>query len=155
MKATKERIGTAQMTANLGETRNVEDVGDVDVIRACGMAAQSNPLGLSIWRWRVGGDQREIFAVARGLVALGHDAALVATVLGHLADDICRPCGGRGYQLLPGVPVLSDELCGCCRGTGRRPLEEAEARDLLETIARLQGEVAASIMRKLSREMEF
>lgn len=46
----QERIVSAQTSSNLGEAL-VHDLGDIDVIRACGMAGQSNPLGLSIWRW--------------------------------------------------------------------------------------------------------
>jgi len=84
----RERIGTAQYTDDLGEV-GIEEVGDVDIIRACGMAGQGNPLGLSIWRWRYGGDQREMFHVATGLIDLGHESTLVAKVLSHLADDVC------------------------------------------------------------------
>ena len=64
----KERIVSAQTSSNLGESL-VNDLGDIDVVRACGMAGQSNPLGLSIWRWRYAGDERELWKVADGLVA--------------------------------------------------------------------------------------
>lgn len=150
----KERIGTAQYTDDLSEV-GVEDIGDVDIIRACGMVGQGNPLGLSIWRWRYGGDQREMFAVARGLIDEGHDPVLVTRVVSHLANDVCKHCEGRGYEMLPGVPVLSDEICVHCQGTGRAPMHDEKARDLVEKIARLEREVAAAIMRKLARQMEF
>lgn len=150
----RERIGTAQYTDDLGEV-GVEEVGDVDIIRSCGMAGQGNPLGLSIWRWRVGGDSREIFHVARGLVEEGHDQALVARVLAHLANDVCGHCEGRGYEMLPGAPVLSDKICVHCQGTGRRPLEGNAERDLGEKIARLEREFAAAVMRRLAKEMDF
>ena len=150
----RERIGTAQHTADLGEV-GLEDVGDVDIIRACGMAGQANPLGLSIWRWRYGSDQREMFTVARGLVDLGHDAPLVGRVLAHLANDVCPPCNGRGYELLPGAPVLSDTLCVHCQGTGRRPLVGEAERALAETIARMEREIASAVMQKLARRLEL
>jgi len=150
----RERIGTAQYTDDLGEV-GIEEVGDVDIIRACGAAGQSNPLGLSIWRWRYGGDQKEVFHVARGLIEQGHEVGLVYRVLTHLSNDVCKHCEGRGYLMLPGVPVLSDELCLHCQGTGRRPLEGDAERDLQEKIARLEREIAAAIMRKLAREMGF
>lgn len=150
----RERITKAQYTADLGEVA-VEEVGDVDIVRACGMAGQANPLGLSIWRWRYGGDQRELMPVARGLVALGHNVHLVGRVLSHLADDVCRPCNGRGYEMLPGVPVLSDELCPHCQGTGRRPLTGEAEKALAETIARMEREIASAVMKKLARAMEF
>lgn len=150
----RERITKAQYTDNLGEV-GIEEVGDVDIVRACGMAGQSNPLGLSVWRWRYGGDQHELFHVAKGLIDMGHDAHLVARVLGHLANDVCRPCNGRGYESVPGTPVLSDVLCMHCQGTGRAPLQGEPERALAETIARLEREIAAAIMRKLARQMEF
>jgi hypothetical protein len=150
----RERIGTAQFTDDLGEVTSGE-VGDVDIIRACGMAGQDNPLGLSIWRWRFGGDSRAVFEVATGLVAKGWSEGLVYRVLTHLMDDVCGHCEGRGYKMLPSAPVLSDELCMHCQGTGRKPVTGAEERDLMEEIARLEREIAASIMRRLAREMDL
>lgn len=149
-----ERIGTAQYSDNLSEV-GVEEVGDIDIIRACGAAGQMHPLGLSIWRWRHGGDTREIKHVARGLIEKGKDPALVYRVLSHLADDVCRHCEGRGYMLIPGAPVLSDELCMHCQGTGRKPLAGDAERDLLEQIAKLEREMAAAVMRKLSRQLDL
>lgn len=150
----RERIGTAQYTDDLGEA-GPEEVGDVDIIRSCGMAGQGNPLGLSIWRWRVGGDTREIFHVARGLADLGHPMELVGRVLAHLANDVCEPCNGRGYEVVPGTPMLSDVLCVHCQGTGRKQLPgEAEHR-VLETIARHEREFAAAVMRKLAKALEL
>lgn len=150
----RERIGSAQYTDNLGEV-GLEDVGDVDIIRACGMAGQGNPLGLSIWRWRYGGDTQSMFTVARGLVDLGHEPELVGTVLSHLANDVCPHCSGRGYETVPNTPMLSDDLCVHCHGTGRKPLVGEAEKALAETIARLEREIASAIMRKLSRQMEF
>lgn len=150
----RERIGTAQYTDDLGEV-GPEDVGDVDIIRACGMAGQSNPLGLSIWRWRYGGDHRELFHVAKGLIEMGHESALVARVLGHLANDVCPHCAGRGYKLLPDAPVLSDEICVACQGTGKNPLAGEAERGLAEVVARLEREIASAIMRKLARSMDL
>lgn len=150
----RERIGTAQYTDDLSEV-GLEEVGDLDIIRACGMAGQSNPLGLSIWRWRYGGDMRELFHVAKGLIERGHDSALVARVLGHLADDVCKPCQGRGYEVVPGTPMLSDILCMHCHGTGKAPLSGEPEKELAETIARLEREIASAIMRKLARAMDL
>lgn len=150
----RERIGTAQYTDDLGEV-GLEEVGDVDIIRACGAAGQKNPLGLAIWRWRVGGDQREMFHVAKGLIERGHDQALVARVLGHLADDVCRPCSGRGYEVVPDTPMLSDVLCVHCQGTGRVALVGEGEKALAEVIARHERELAGAVMRKLAREMEL
>lgn len=150
----RERITRAQYTDDLGEV-GPEDIGDVDIIRACGMAGQGNPLGLSVWRWRYGGDQRELFHVAKGLVDMGHEPALVAKVLSHLANDVCLPCNGRGYEVVPGTPLLSDVLCVHCQGGGRTPLQGEEERALADTVARLEREIASAVMRKLARQMEL
>lgn len=150
----RERIGTAQYTDDLGEV-GLEEVGDVDIIRSCGMAAQGNPLGLSIWRWRVGGDQREAFAVATGLVDRGHDAHLVYKVLSHMADDVCRHCHGRGYETVAGTPMLSDVLCLHCQGTGRVPLAGEAEKALQEELLRMEREFAAAVMRRLARAMDL
>lgn len=148
----RERIGTAQHTDDLGEV-GLEEIGDVDIVRACGWAGQKNPLGLSIWRWRYGGDQRELPRIAWGLIGRGHDPEVVARVLGHLIDDVCRPCEGRGYETVAGTPMLSDTICLHCQGTGRAPLAGEREKEVVETIARLEREIAAAIMRRLAREI--
>ena len=150
---TRERIGAAQHTDDLGEGRG-DSLADVDIIRASGLAGARDPLGLSIWRWRVGGNQRELLPVARGLVARGYDPTLVARVLTHLSNDRCGHCEGRGYKLLPDVPVLSDEICWHCQGTGRAPLIGAAERELAEVIAGHERSIAGAIMRRLSRQLD-
>jgi hypothetical protein len=145
----KERIVSAQTSSNLGESL-VNDLGDIDVVRACGMAGQSNPLGLSIWRWRYAGDERELWKVAEGLVARGRPALLVMRVLHHLADDVCKVCWGRGYGVIEGAPVLNGEQCVDCRGTGRLEIQGEAEQALVEEIAALEREVAGNIMRKLA-----
>lgn len=144
----------AQYTDDLSE-RPPEELGDVDIVRACGMAGQSNPLGLSLWRWRYGGDNREVVVVARGLVELGYSIELVSRVLKHLAHDTCPHCRGRGYQLLPGVPVLSDVQCVHCDGTGKTPLAGEAERDLMEAIARMEREIASAIMKRLATQLDL
>ena len=144
----KERIASAQTSSNLGEAL-VHDLGDIDVVRACGMAGQSNPLGLAIWRWRYAGDDKQVMAVAEGLIERGHEAMLVVRVLHHLSDDVCQVCMGRGFGLVEGAPVLNGVACNDCRGTGRRVLQGEAELTLVEHISALEREVAWAIMRKL------
>jgi hypothetical protein len=150
----RERIGTAQTSDNLGEV-GPEDIGDIDIVRACGLAGAENPLGLSIFRWRYGGDQKELPRVYEALIARGEDPHMVARVLAHLASDICLPCEGRGYKVVAGTPMLSDEACECCQGAGRRAVTGEKERDLVERIARMEREVAADIMKRIARQLEF
>ena len=130
----KERIVSAQTSSNLGESL-VNDLGDIDVVRACGMAGQSNPLGLSIWRWRYAGDERELWKMR---------------VLHHLANDVCKVCLGRGYGVIENTPVLNGEQCTECRGEGRLTIQGEAEQALVEEIAALEREVAGNIMRKLA-----
>jgi len=51
--------------------------------------------------------------------------------------------------------MLSDVLCLHCHGSGRLPLTGEPEKNLAETIARLEREIASAIMRKLARVMEF
>lgn len=144
----QERIVSAQTSSNLGEAL-VHDLGDIDVVRACGMAGQSNPLGLSIWRWHYAGDDKQVMSVAEGLIAMGYEAMLVVKVLHHLSNDVCQVCLGRGFGLMDGAPVLNGQACNDCRGTGRRELHGEAELALIEKIAALERETAILIMRKL------
>jgi hypothetical protein len=160
----RERIGTVDFSRNLGEAR-ADEISDVDVVRACGMVGMAMPLGMSLWRLKVSGDTREYPRVIEGLVELvsGRGVAasaavrLVNEVLAHHLDDMCKPCDGRGHDVVPGTPMLSDVACVFCDGQGRVQLksEEPRAHWLLEQIARMEREVAAAVMRKLASEMEF
>lgn len=149
---TREWISRAQDSRDLGEV-GAEEMGDVDVIRACGMVGQGNPLGLAVFRWRYSGADREVPYIARTLVDLhGYGADLVYRVMMHLADDGCHACGSTGFAMLPHAPVRSDVPCASCGGTGRVVMRGTDERDLVEHLARLEREAGAAIMRKLARE---
>lgn len=161
----KERISSAQGSKDLGEV-GLEDIGDIDIIRACGMVGAKFPLGVSLWRLKYAADSREFKPVVEGLTAMlekrwpdeeGMSVSTVAVVVRHWMDDVCHSCNGLGYKTLPGVPVLGDEACEVCEGTGRLKLQRADepALWLQETIARMEREVAAAIMKKVSANLEF
>jgi hypothetical protein len=150
----KEKISSAQTSKNLGE-KPAGEMGDIDIIRACGMAGQSNPLGLSIWRWRYAGDQGEAAKIAVSLVDRGHDVHVVMSVLRHLADDVCGHCHGRGFETMKNAPVLTDNICVDCQGTGRKPLEGERERALVEVIMGLERDVARKIMQKLAMQIDL
>lgn len=150
----KEQITRAQTSTNLGE-KPVNELGDVDIIRAVGMAGQSNALGAYIWRWRYGGDQGSMRKVAEGLVGEGHPVLLVYRVMAHLANDVCPKCQGRGFEMMEGAPVLSDDICIDCRGGGRREIEGDQENALIETIKRMEQEMASAVMRKLATQLDL
>ncbi len=150
----REKITSAQTSKNLQETPSYE-MGDIDIIRACGMAGQSNPLGLSIWRWRYAGDRAEMAKIAVGLVDRGHEAHVVFKVLNHLANDVCPACHGRGFLAMQNAPVLTDDLCVDCQGTGRKAIEGESEKSLIEVIMGLERDVAGKIMQKLARDLDL
>lgn len=151
---TREQIGKAQHSRDLGEVQ-VDEIGDVDIIRACGMAAASNPLGLRVWRWRYNGDHRELPHIAEVLIEQGYAMGVVGRVLMHLSGDVCPACHGRGYKLVEGTPMLSDDICLSCHGVGRKPIEGEKEGELVEYLARLERDIAGAIMKKLAHEIEF
>jgi len=164
---TRERISSAQGSGNLGEVP-VDELGDIDIIRACGMVGAKFPLGVSLWRLKYAGDSREFRSALDGLCLLMERRGLapenvpeaidtVVAVLKHWLDDVCHVCEGRGYELVPGAPVLSEKPCQACGGEGRvkLPRTDEPAQWLAEQIARMEREVAGAIMRKLAADMDF
>jgi len=150
----RERISYAQTSSDLGDVP-VDEIGDIDVIRACGMAGQDNPIGLALWRFKYADDRREVFYLASQLIVMGYDRRLVVKVLKHIANDRCDDCEGRGYQVIPDTPILSDEVCPACQGSGRKTIEGEAERDLVEYLASLERMVAGNIMKKLATDMEL
>lgn len=163
--AVKERISSAQSSKDLGEVA-LEEVGDIDIVRACGMVGAKFPLGVSLWRLKYAADSREFRNVLDGLTQMmdkrwpgepGGSVSTVAVVVRHWLDDVCHSCNGLGYKPAPGAPMLSDEMCEVCEGSGRSKLPRADepALWLQDTIGRMEREVAAAIMKKLSAYLEF
>ena len=162
--AVKERISSAQSSKNLGEVA-LEEVGDIDIVRACGMVGAKFPLGVSLWRLKYAADSREFRGVLDGLVQMfekrwgdNADASnAVVAVVRHWLDDVCHSCNGLAYKPVIGAPMLSDEMCEVCGGSGRSKLPRTDepALWLQDTIARMEREVAAAIMKKISADLEF
>lgn len=151
-----EKIATSQVSSNL-EEKPLHQMGDVDMIRACGMAGVTNELGLSLYRLKYSGDVKEFPKVVNGLLTMvcsrwfdidGNKT--VTEVLSHWLDDICNPCRGRGYAVVPGTPMLGDVPCSACNGTGRVKLTSSDAaRWLLDEIGRMEREIAVAIMHRI------
>jgi hypothetical protein len=153
-----EKLSTAQVSSNLGE-RPLHQIGDIDVVRACGMAGVNNSFGLAMWRLKFSGDEKELGRVATGAWELltsrypSEDKHLhrVRTVIAHWLNDVCEPCHGRGYSVVPGTPMLSDNPCEHCDGTGRVKLQADDAAKwLLEEMAKIEREIAVAVMRKIN-----
>jgi hypothetical protein len=128
--------------------------GDSDVLGAAGLAARYEPLGVALTRLFADGKPEAVVRVladmafkrARTLKARFSDVELTdlaKAVLAWYRHGTCQPCGGTGYQLIPGTPALGDE-CKHCRGTGRIPFDsqfQGEGRELARW---LSGEIDRS-----------
>lgn len=150
----RERIAASQTSDDLSEA--IEGFADVDIIRACGMVAAKQPLGVSLWRLKYAEDIKEYPAIVRGLQALtmkkGYSTAIIEPVLIHWISDVCPVCQGRGHAVIPNTPVLADQACGECSGTGRIVMSDTgeAVKWLQEQILRLEAEAAKAIITKLA-----
>jgi hypothetical protein len=62
----------------------------------------------------------------------------------------CQPCGGRGYEVVPDTPMLSDALCTHCQGTRKVPLPKTDAHTWLAAyVDKLTSIAGQAAMRKL------
>ena len=154
-----ESVSKAQVSGNLSEGKPGQ-LADVDVIRACGMVAAKNPLGMSLWRIKYADIWEEVRTALAGLSELlvtrrkmSKKAATEAAerVLAHWIGDRCDECGGTGYTTIPGTPMLSDTPCPVCKGQGRVELEKPtdDEKWLQTQIALYESETAGAIMTKL------
>lgn len=160
--AMTERLASSQNTSDLGE--HATGLGDVDYIRAAGMVAQKNPLGMALFRLKYSEIVEEALYCRNELAKLlverrgtaRADAIIAAEkVLMHYLGDRCDDCGGTGYQVIPGTPTLSDVACPVCKGHGVIKLATKNQNELwLQTqIAIMESDAAGAVMRKLRDAM--
>ena len=156
-----ERIAQSQVTDDLGESKNLEDLADVDIIRACGVVASKYPIGVSVWRIKYSKDTKEIKTVVNYLVDFCMNEKLVTdkteaqeivkTTLKYWFDPICDNCSGLGYLKVTGAPMLSDEACVFCKGSGQTKLslDGKAADEVLQHLNKLERVTASQIFTKL------
>lgn len=72
----------------------------------------------------------------------------------------CRPCGGHGYELIPGTKTLGTRECEACHGAGKVPFESQFQKPLRElarwTLAEMerhQSQAGPAAMEKLRERM--
>lgn len=70
---------------------------------------------------------------------------MARAIVGWFRKPACQACGGHGFQLIPGTPMLSDdEPCRPCNGTGKVLMEQLfrlEQRELVRwAISRMEVE---------------
>ena len=155
-----EKISSSQVSSDLSEAKTDDYLADVDVVRACGMVAKDNPIGLALWRLKYAKDTRELkkildyfvkWSVARDLREDDIDALLfVKKSLKYWIDSICDNCDGLGFMKIIGCPMLSDSPCQICNGSGKTNAPAGQDfKSLLDEIDKLERVVAKKIFAKL------
>lgn len=145
-----ERYSAAVNSDNLSSDARTT-WADSDVLGAAGLAGRYEPLGIALTRLFADGKPEQsvtiltemAFKRARTVrVKLSQIEAsdLAMAVLGWYRHGVCQPCGGTGYQTIPGTPALGDQ-CHHCHGTGRVPFDRQFPGDSLELARWLSGEI--------------
>lgn len=158
----KEKVSSAQRSKNLQEVPH-NQIGDVDIIRACGMVGAEMPLALSVWRLKYSDAASEFPKVFDGLLTMVlsryhkvNGVDVTQNVLRYWLDNVCKPCKGRGKEAVPGTPMLSDRDCEFCEGQGRVKLKDQNdaALWLLEELSKMERDVADAISAKLNSRFD-
>jgi len=156
-----ERIAQSQVTDDLGESKNIEDIADVYVVRACGVVANKYPIGVSVWRIKYSKDTKEIKTVVNYLIDFCLNEKLVTdrkqaqeivkTTMKYWFDPICDNCNGLGFLKVTGAPMLSDQACIFCKGSGQTKLslDDKAADEVLQHLNKLERVTASQIFTKL------
>lgn len=159
-----QRYATAAVSSNL---KNDEHHTATDVLAA---VALSSDIGHLLFRLKYCND-RSVYgrlldawvakigkkAARRGWL---HNAERVAVAaLQHWINDVCPSCSGRGHKKMPDAPMLCDEACELCNGSGKRALRCDDdivelVKDSLQMLDSLTYEAGGNAMRKLADNMQ-
>ena len=163
---TIERYATAAVT---GDLKDRGPLSDLHMLTAAGMAGISDSWASSLFRLKYSNDAKEYPAslegtenVARALsiklkwkTTPGKINRLSKQTLNYWLADICPTCIGRGAMAITGTPMLEDQPCDQCAGTGRRKLQQAGnmleyAIALLYMLDEAERRAGGKMMAKLS-----
>ena len=138
-----------------------------DVIAAAGMAAQDNEIAMLLWGVTFQGKSSQKWLLVAELENKlagkmfkerwkGNPRLIAQEVIAWHLHGTCQPCGGRGYRVIKDTPMLSDDLCTHCGGTGKVPLPASEPYGFLsDYIGRLTAIAGGEVMKKLNVSMEI
>lgn len=89
-------------------------------------------------------------------------ADMAKAVLAWHRDGVCKPCGGHGYEIVPGTRTVGDTECRACRGSRKMPFdihftasEVPIARWLLANLEREQEKAGPAAMAALAPRLEL
>ncbi len=175
----REKLARASLS---GDLKSRDAPCDLDKVAAAGLAGIGESLGVMLFRLKYANESRLyqevrthliLFAQAESKRRRWNEKAmnvgrLVKTVLDVWLIEACIACEGRGYSVLLGAPVLSDQPCPACGGRGRMALDrpvlnhgnvpaghrwDDRARWLLGAIHAAESRAGEEAIRKLAREV--
>lgn len=150
-----ERYASAIRSSNM-RSKEATTFSDPDVVGAFGLAAKAEPLGAALERLFAGdnGSAKVVIdALAKKLksnfparLKESEARTVAAGVLAWNKSNVCRSCGGSGYEVVPGTPSLSGNICKSCKGTGKTLFHKQFHRTKIEYAdwAQTQIEIAQS-----------
>jgi len=158
------RVVQAEGSSDLSEKG-----GDVDVLRAVGASGVHKRMGSLLARFLSSEGhenritlqellQEHIRRQFPALRAIERMAVANAALYTYLYPR-CPTCHGRGYEVRPDTPMLSDVACKMCMGNGRLNLTSQTDEKLKGPVAWAQNEIAraeqqfsGAVGRKLGRD---
>lgn len=161
-----ERYSTARNTSNLKSDPR-SSFSPADVLTAVGMTAQEHEAAVMLWGVTFQGRTSAKHALVERMAAdltrymlatgqAGDPRRIAQEVLAWWLYGRCDPCGGRGYELIPGTPTQSDVLCHCCHGTGKVAFPVNNAHEWMRArMEKWTGIAGSDVMRRLNVEMDL
>jgi hypothetical protein len=171
-----DRYASAVHSSNLASSPRTV-YSDSDVLGAVGLAGKDEDKALAMALARLfSGDNTAAHALVRLMAEKAWGKArmlgvklkrtqsedMAKAILAWHRDGACRPCGGHGFELIPGTRTVGGSSCRVCRGTAKMPFDRQftlerlpVARWLLSEIEREQGKAGAAAMAKLAPRLEL
>lgn len=166
-----ERYATAAIADDL---KDRGPLSDLHILTAAGLVGVSDTWASSLFRLKYSNDAKEYPSSLEGAESMARTlsfrlkwkttpdkiARLAKQTLNYWLADLCPTCLGRGALAIPGTPILEDQPCDQCTGTGRRKLPQAGnmleyAEALLYMLDEAERRAGGKMMAKLADDMNL
>jgi hypothetical protein len=166
MTAIQERYSTARNATNL-KMKTETNFATVDILTAVGMASHASREAIMLWEVTFQGKtsakiacvemlEMKLFSEMTKRGWKGKPRKIAEEMLSWALYGVCQPCGGRGLKTVLGTPMLSDEICEHCNGTGKLEIPRTPMHTWLhEYMGRLTSQAGGQVMRKLAIDMDL
>lgn len=170
-----DRYASAVHSSNLKSDPRTT-YSDSDMCGAAGLAGKNKPLAMALARL-FSGDNTAAHELVRIMAELVWNKKrhfgvedfkrrtaedMARAVLAWHRDGACRPCGGHGFELIPGTRTVGGTSCRACKGTAKVPFDKqfplerlGMARWLLNEVERELADAGSAAMAKLAPRLEL